>query len=308
MENATHKILIGPSSFAGLDSSPLERLTQAGYEIVPNPYGRKLTQQELLDLLPGVTGIIAGLEPLNRTVMEQSNLKVISRCGSGMSNVDLEAAEELGVVVQSTPMGPTIAVAELTLGAVLGLLRNIPQMNANLHACQWNKTIGGQLAGKKVAIVGYGRIGKQVARLFQAFGAIIWAVDPAIDQTENTVSVVSLEHALIHADIISLHCNGEQEIFGENEFAAMNPGMLLLNAARGGLINEKALVSALDQGVVKGAWLDTFASEPYTGPLTRYAQVILTPHVGSYTAEGRLSMEMESAENLLNAFTGLQNG
>nr|WP_319395148.1 phosphoglycerate dehydrogenase [uncultured Desulfobacter sp.] len=305
MENAKQKILIGPSSFAGLDSSPRERLIQAGYEIIPNPYGRKLTQQELLDLLPGVTGIIAGLEPLNRVVLEQSNLKVISRCGSGMSNVDLEAAEALDIRVRSTPMGPTIAVAELTLGVTLSLIRNIPQMNADLHAGQWNKTIGGQLAGKTVAIVGYGRIGKQVAQLFQAFGAIIWAVDPAVDPSENKVPVVSLEHALTHADIISLHCSGDEEILGENEFAAMNPGMLILNAARGGLINEQALIAALDQGVVKGAWVDTFSQEPYSGPLTRYDQVILTPHVGSYTAEGRLSMEMECAENLIEAFTDL---
>ena len=124
------KILIGPSSFAALDSSPMDRLLEEGYYVIDNPFKRKLTKSELIDLLSeGITGLIAGLEPLDREVLEGSRIKVISRCGSGLSNVDLQAAEELGIEVCFTPEGPTSAVAELSLGAMLSLLRMIPLMN-----------------------------------------------------------------------------------------------------------------------------------------------------------------------------------
>lgn len=117
-----HKILIGPSTFAALDSAPMDMLLQNGFEVVTNPFGRKLTKSELMQLLKGVTGLIAGLELLDRDVLENSELIVISRCGSGMSNLDLKATDEFGIKVFSTPDGPTSAVAELTLGALLTLL------------------------------------------------------------------------------------------------------------------------------------------------------------------------------------------
>jgi D-3-phosphoglycerate dehydrogenase len=157
------KILIGPSSFAALNYTPKQKLIDAGLQVIDNPFKRKLTKEELIKLLPGVIGVIAGLEPLDREVMEKSDLKVISRCGSGMSNVDEEAAQDLGVKVYSTPEAPVKAVAELTIGAMLSLLRSIPHMNDDLHAGGWSKKIGTQLHGKIVAIIGYGRIGSYVA-------------------------------------------------------------------------------------------------------------------------------------------------
>ena len=157
------KILIGSSSFAALNYTPKQKLIDAGLQVIDNPFKRKLTKEELIKLLPGVIGVIAGLEPLDREVMEKSDLKVISRCGSGMSNVDEEAAQDLGVKVYSTPEAPVKAVAELTIGAMLSLLRSIPHMNDDLHAAGWSKKIGTQLHGKIVAIIGYGRIGSYVA-------------------------------------------------------------------------------------------------------------------------------------------------
>lgn len=293
------KILIGTSSFAAINAAPMERLRREGFVVVNNPYGRKLTKEELIDLLPGVTGLIAGLETVDRSVMQQSNLRVISRCGVGMSNVDLNAARDLGIKVRYTPDAPTGAVAELTLGAMLSLVRMIPHMDQELHKGRWTKKIGIQLAGKTVAIIGFGRIGRMVASLLKPFDVRIIVVDPFFDESDSDFATCSLNEALSQADIISLHNSGDECMLGNRELELVKPGVFLLNSARGALIDEKALIVALKDGRVAGAWLDTFADEPYYGELTEYPQVILTPHVGSYTRECRLKMEMEAVENII---------
>jgi len=299
-EKNAEKILIGPSSFADLDPQPMERLKSEGYEVIDNPFRRRLTKTELLELLGrGITGLIAGLEPLDREVLTASQLKVVSRCGSGMSNVDQSAAAELGIEVRNTPDGPTSAVAELTVGAMLSLLRMIPEMDRGMHSGEWPKRIGLQLEGKTVAIIGMGRIGRRVAELLKPFRANIIAVDVCPDHLIENVTFCSMEEALLQADILTLHCSGEHCILGERELQQVKEGAYVLNAARGGLIDEEALAAALSNGKIDGVWLDTFSKEPYTGPLTKYSQVILTPHVGSYTRECRLNMEMESVENLI---------
>ena len=158
------KILLGPSTFSETDKAPLLKLLEMGFDIIENPFKRKLTKEELLKLLPGVIGIIAGLEPLDREVLEKSELKVISRCGSGLSNVDLDAAKELGIIVTNTPLAPVSAVAELTVGCLLILLRHIPQMDRALHHKKWSKMTGRQLSGMKVAVIGFGNIGQRVGQ------------------------------------------------------------------------------------------------------------------------------------------------
>ena len=296
------KILIGPSSFASIDRSPMDRLLEVGCEIIDNPFRRKLTKSELLALLNrGVTGLIAGLEPLDHDVLEKSTLKVISRCGSGLSNVDLVTAKELGIKVFSTPNAPVGAVAELTLGVMLSLLRMIQQMNNDLHEGKWAKRIGLQLEGKTVLIIGFGRIGRRVASLLAPFQTNILAVDPHLSRPVGSVPLVPIEEALPQADIVTIHCSGEGCIIGEKELRIIKCGALLLNAARGGLVDEHALSRAIDEGRIAGAWMDTFEREPYSGPLARYPQVILTPHVGSYTVECRRHMENEAVENLVSA-------
>jgi D-3-phosphoglycerate dehydrogenase len=297
----TSKILLGPSSFAETDKTPLIRLQEAGYEVIDNPYKRKLTKAELFELLtPDVIGIIAGLEPLDREVLQRSRLKVVSRVGSGMSNVDQQAARELGIAVRSTPNGPTEAVAELAIGALLSLLRMIPLMDRALHAGKWDKRIGVQLEGKTVAIVGYGRIGRRVAELLAPFRTRLLVVDPFLEQgAVPGVELLSLDEVLPLADIVSLHSSGEACLLGEREFSLLKKGAFLLNVARGGLVAEAALIAALDSGTVAGAWFDTFGAEPYSGPLCGRDNVVLTPHVGSYTLECRQGMENEAVDNLL---------
>lgn len=295
------KVLIGPSSFAEANQTPLVKLKEAGVEVISNPYGRKLTKDELCALLPGVVGHIAGLESLTRDVLEHSQLRVISRCGVGLSNVDVKAAADLGIAVRFTPDAPTTAVAELTIGAMISLMRLIPQMDRDLHGGRWVKQVGVQLEGKTVLIIGFGRIGRKVARLLRSFSVRLLAVDPACKGIVEGVQILPLAAGLPQADLISVHASGDDEIFGEEEFTLIKPGTFLLNAGRGGLVNESCLLRALDNGAVAGAWLDAYLCEPYRGPLIHCPQVILTPHIGSYSIECRPRMEMEAVENLLAA-------
>jgi D-3-phosphoglycerate dehydrogenase len=297
------KILIGPSSFGAVDSAPLEQLRASGFEVQTNPFGRKLTEEELIELLPGVVGLVAGLEPLTESVLKQSELRAISRSGVGMSNVDLDAAQRLGIAVRNTPDAPTVAVAELTLGAMLALLRQIVPMSVDLHAGRWTRHPGAQLEGRTVVVVGFGRVGRRVSALLLAFGAKVIAVDPHVQSTESPVELLSLDEALRRADVVTVHASGEQPVLGGPELQLLKPGAFVLNCGRGELIDEEALCAALQSGRVAGAWIDTFAEEPYSGPLTRYPQVLLTPHVGSFTVECRRRMEMEAVENLLDALS-----
>ena len=304
---ASRRILIGPSSFGKPDAAPLALLASNGLTVVPNPFGRKLTKAELLQLLPGMTGLIAGLEVLDREVLAQSDLKVISRCGAGMSNVDVEAAKERGVRVYSTPFGPTRAVAELTVGCLLALMRQAPLMDRAMRAGRWDKRVGHQLQGMRVLIAGYGRIGRLVGELLQPFGVELMVYDPLyVGAGAGLPRGVDLAAALPQADVITLHASGEGCLLGPAEFGQMKDGVFLLNAARGGLIDELALCQALDTGKVAGAWLDTFAEEPYKGRLLAYDQVLLTPHVASYTEEGRRQMELEAVTNLLEGLRVLE--
>lgn len=261
-----------------------------------------------MELLPGVAGLIAGLEPLDRTVLEESELRAISRCGAGMSNVDLDTARRLGIAVRNTPDAPTTAVAELTAAAMLALLRQIVPMNADLHDGRWTRLAGAQIEGKTVVVVGFGRVGRRVATLLLAFGARVIAVDPHVDRVDPPIERASLTDALPLADIVTLHASGDDTIVGKAELLRVKPGALVLNCGRGGLLDEGALCEALDSGHLAGAWIDAFRDEPYSGPLTRYPQVLLTPHIGSFTVECRRRMEMESVENLLEALESAGDG
>jgi D-3-phosphoglycerate dehydrogenase len=298
------RIAIGPSSFAEEDDAPLRRLKETGCEIVPNPFARRLTEAEIIAHLRGVDGLIAGLEPLNARVITSAapKLRAIARVGIGVDNVDFDAAAKHHVKVSSTPEGPTQAVAELTLAAMLALCRRLVPTDAALHRGEWKKIVGQGLDGATLLIIGYGRIGRRVTHLALPFGARVLVFDPFIS-AEALLGGVIHEHdlhtALSEADIVSLHAGAKDTLLGPAEFAAMRDGALLLNSARGELINEDALISALDSGKVAGAWLDAFWKEPYTGRLTNYGQMLLTPHVGTYTRQCRLSMESKAVENLL---------
>jgi D-3-phosphoglycerate dehydrogenase / 2-oxoglutarate reductase len=299
----SRKIIVATSTFGISDAAPLDKLKSSGFEIVSNLFGRKLSKDELRGILPGAVGIIAGLESLSREVLEGSELRVISRVGVGLSNVDLDAARELGIQVCSTPDAPTVSVAELTIGCMISLLRHVPELDRSLRRGNWQKKLGLQLEGKTILIIGFGRIGRRVAALLRSFNVRLVACDASLSGNIDGVELIELSEGLAQADIVTLHASGETEIIGEAQFALLKRGAFLLNVGRGGLINERALCRALDAGMVAGVWLDVFAEEPYTGPLLKYEQVILTPHIGSATAECREKMEMQAVDNLLQALT-----
>lgn len=300
-------VLLSVSSFGAAGDGPLRLLEAAGVNVVPNPHGRKLTEDEVAELIAGVDGVIAGTEPLNAAVLERAGrLRVISRVGVGLENVDLNAALRMGIVVRNTPEALTDAVAELTLGGILSVIRQIGRMDRDMHAGAWERQMGGLLRGKTVGIVGLGRIGRRLAELLHPFEVRLLAADRAPEPAvadQLGVRYVELDELLRESDVVTLHLPGlEDSLIGADEIALMRSGAILVNASRGGLVDEAALHAALADGRLAGAYLDTFASEPYDGPLRDLPTVLLTPHAGSYAAEARERMETEAAQNLLDAF------
>jgi len=300
------KIVITTSSFATYDRSPLDELEKNQIDYTINPYGRKLTKDEVIDLAKDADGLVAGTELLDGDVLEQlTNLKVISRCGAGLDTVDLEKTKELNIEVLFTPYGPTLAVAELTLGLILSLLRKITALDRELKLGLWEKKMGNQLKGKKTGILGFGRIGQKVAELLTPLGVEIAYYD--ICTIECAFNAMSKNELLSWADIITIHRPANPDgkpVIGEAELNLMKDNKWLINVSRGGMVDESALCSALKNGKLAGAALDVFENEPYEGPLCNMDNVILTPHIGSYAKEGRIQMEKDAVQNLID---GLQN-
>lgn len=296
-----NRIAITTSSFAQFSEEPLRLLQEAGIEYVINPFGRQLTEEEAIDLLNGCIGVAAGTEPLTARLIDAlPHLKIISRCGVGMDNVDMKAAMEKGIKVCNTPDGPTLAVAELTLAFALDMLRKVTQMNRELRADVWRKRMGNTLKGKKLGIIGFGRIGQAVAAIFTSLGVDVAFNDPVV--VSDIYRKMSVNELLSWADILSLHCSksgGECSLFTTDQLCSMKPGSWIINASRGGLVDEGALYDLLKSGHLAGAALDVFEREPYSGPLKELDNVILTPHIGSYARESRIQMEIDTIKNLI---------
>ena len=298
------KVFIATSSFGEDDPSVLKMLTDAGLAYTLNPYRRRLNEAEIVQgLVEGeYTGLLAGLEPLTRNALAQAKaLKVISRVGVGMDNVDQGAAKELGIKVFNTPGVLTDSVAELTLGLMLSALRKIPLMDRQIREGRWVKSMGALLKGKTVGIVGFGAIGQRVAELVLAFGAKVVFTD-VHEVIEAGAQQVPLAELIAQADIISFHSSGKECLVSDNEIARMKEGVILVNTARGSLIDEGALARGLSSGKIGAAALDVFCDEPYAGGLAELDTTVLTAHVGSYAREARVQMERMAVVNLINAF------
>lgn len=301
------RILITTSSFDIETNPSLQALRQAGMEVLVNPHGRRLTESEVAALLGAdIRGMIAGVEPLTRAVLAKAKgLKVISRCGIGLDSVDIAAADELGIKVSNTPGAPVTAVAELTVALILDLLRHVAQADRIIRQGQWKQVMGNLLAFQTVGIIGYGRIGRRVGELLRAFGATLLVHDKLAIDAPAYATCCSLGELLRRSDIVTLHVpfeSGLHHFLGQKELSSMKSGAMLVNTARGGLIDERALYDALAAGHLAGAALDTYENEPYAGPLSKLPQVVLTAHMGSYARESRIQMEQEAARNLV---TGL---
>ena len=302
-------VLISTSSFAEHSREPLDLLEARGIQYRLNAHGRKLKADEIASLVSDVDGLVAGTEPLTREVLQRApRLKAISRCGTGLDNVDLAAAAELGIQVRNTPAAHVDAVAELSLAAILSALRHISEADRAIRAGTWRKPMGRLLRGRTIGLLGLGRVGKRLIELLAPFGVTVLATDPHEDPAFATtygVRYVGLDELLEQSDVVSLHLPYSAEmhhLLDRSRLGRMRPGAVLVNCARGGLVDESALCDALRSGHLAGAHVDTFEQEPYQGPLTELANVTLSSHIGSYAVEGRIQMEREAVQNLLECF------
>ena len=304
----TKKVLASPSSIGQIASDPFDLLEANGYEVVKNPFGRKLTEEETINLAKDCIGIVAGVESLNAKVIDAlPNLKCISRVGVGMDSVNISHAESKGIKVLNTPNGPTRAVAELTLGLTLSLLRKIPNAHYDLRNKVWKKQTGNLLYEKKVGILGLGRIGRMTAEIFRALGNPVSGYDLFPNEEwakENSVEILDLKELLTTCDIITIHVPAKADgsaVITKEELDLLKDDAFLVNVSRGGVIDEDDLYEVLKSGKLSAVALDVFSQEPYSGPLCDVENVVLTPHIGSYAKEGKLRMEVDAAQNLINA-------
>lgn len=302
------KILIATTSFGEYSTAPLELLKVSGIDVKRNHLGRTLTAEEAVELGDGCIGIIAGTERYTREALSKfAHLKVISRCGAGLDTIDLDAVRQMGIAVESTPYGPTQAVAELTVGLILNLIRHVSLLSARLKQGIWEKQMGFLVGEMKIGILGLGRIGRRLAELLRAFDAAVVGCDIKPDHkwaADNSVTITDRENVIRSSDVLCLHLpyeKGLHHLIGKSELAMMKLGSYLVNPSRGGLVDEDALYHSLKSGHLRGAALDTFEREPYRGPLRELDNVILTPHIGSYGKAGRVNMERESVDNLISA-------
>lgn len=300
------KILISSRSFGKIDSGAIELLKNQGLEPIINPYGRKLNEQEILELINGSVGIIAGTEKITEKIISNADqLQVISRYGIGLDNVDLIAANKKSIIVYNTPEAPSVAVAELTLSLILNLLKKIGKVDRDIRNDKWKPEIGNLLTEKTVGIIGLGRIGKKVVQYLQPFHPKILAYEINPDEkfvANYKIDLVSLDTLLSTSDIITNHVPLTKEtrhLISKREFEKMKTNAVLINCARGGIVDENTLYESLKNKRIAGAAIDAFEDEPNTGKLKELDNIILTPHIGTYTVETRKNMEIETANNLI---------
>lgn len=286
------RLLVTPTSYGKNDPRLKTELEAQVGEVIYNPTGKPLTSAQVAELLPGIDGYIAGLDGIDASALKAADkLKVIARYGVGVDSVDLKVAMEMGIIVTNTPGANSASVAELALGLVLALARQIPEAVEAVHQGKWPRYAGLSLQGKTVGILGLGAIGKQLARRLAGFDCRVLAYDPYGDPAvakELHVELTSLDQVLEEADFVSLHLPLLPEtrcMVNEAFLSKTKKGSFLVNTSRGEVIDEDALLKALQSGHLKGVGLDAFAVEPPDpqNPLLLLPQVIATPHLGAQT-------------------------
>jgi D-3-phosphoglycerate dehydrogenase len=271
--------------------------------------------KELLKLIAGCEALIVRSETkVTREVIEAgAKLQVVGRAGSGVDNIDLDAATERGVLVVNAPTGNTFSAAEHTVALMLGLARRVPEADASLRAGRWERQrfLGVELRGRTLGLYGLGQVGSEVARRGRGLEMRVIACDPYVSQERAQAlgaELVTFEELLGQSDFISMHVRltpATQDRFGEAEFAAMKPGVRIINTSRGELIDEGALLRALDKGRVAGAAIDVFRQEPPgESPLFGHEGVIVTPHLGALTEEAQERVAVDVAEEVLAVLRG----
>lgn len=306
------RVLVTSNFFGDSDPRAHAILRETGAEIVYRN-DHPLTEDEIAGLIPGIDALIAGVEPITPRVMDQApGLRQISRVGVGYDSIDVPAARARGIQVTHTPDGPWPAVAELTVGLMIDLLRWVGPTDRDVKNGKWVRRIGRRLSKVTVGIVGVGRIGKAVIRhIANGFpGVRILANDLVPDTVfgdEFGIEWVDKERLYREADIISLHVpltRLTRNLIAAEQLAVMQPTSCLINTARGGMIDEPALAAALADKRLAGAAIDVFAREPYKGPLAEFDNCILTAHIAGNTFDCRARMEIDAATEIQRLLAG----
>ncbi len=274
-----------------------------------------LSATELIGILPGYEGLVVRSETkvTADVIRAGGRLHVIGRAGVGVDNIDLEAATLRGIAVVNAPTGNTVAAAEHAIALMLALARHVPQADASLKRGEWRRTefMGTEVRNKVLGVVGLGRVGSEVARRAAGFSMRLLGYDPFVtpDFARHLgVELVSMERLLEESDFITLNTaltDATKDLIGEKALAMVKPGVRLVNAARGGLVDESALLKALEEDRVAGAALDVFSQEPPgESPLLTHPRVVVTPHLGGSTAEAQAEVAREVAEQVLEVLAG----
>jgi D-3-phosphoglycerate dehydrogenase len=298
----------------GIDPAAVKRIRDAGYDVTE---AKGLAAPDLLTALRGVRGLVvrSATKVTAEVLAGAPDLKVVVRAGTGLDNVDRAAAESRGVIVLNTPNANSVSVAEITFAMLLGLERHIASAAADLRAGRWekNKYQGREIHGRTLGVIGFGRIGQEVANRARAFGMRVIAYDPAV--TSGPAGFEWVRHAdrdtlLRESDVVTLHVPFTEETrhsLAAREFALMKPDAVLVNASRGGVVDESALLAALNGGTLRAAAVDVFEKEPAPAdhPLLALPNVLPLPHLGASTGEAQRRAGMDAADALLEALATL---
>lgn len=309
-----YRVLVATRSFGSTSSKPWDVLTEAEVEVVKADMQGEITEARMIEMLQDIDGAIVGVVPMTARVLEKSpRLKVVSMHGVGVDHIDLEAASRLGIVIANCPGANDQAVADLAIGLMIAIARQIPRADRSLRQQQWGRHSGSELWGKTLGLIGYGRIGRGVAKRALGFDMQILVYDPYVlpEQVEfSEVKLTSFEEVIQSADFISLHAALTPEtraMIGESQLKLMKPSAYLINTARGGLVDETALYQALRDRRIAGAALDVFVDEPpLDSPLLQLENVVVTPHIGAHTQEAIERMGVMAAQNVILTLQGGQ--
>ena len=301
------RILVTPRSLTTSPPPALDRLREAGYEIVTATPGQMPDEAELMRLVPGCVGWLAGVEPVSeRVIAAADKLHVISRNGTGLDNLPLPALERRGIVAARAGGANAVGVAELTIGLMLAAARNIPASDAGIKAGDWPRHRGREISGARVGILGCGAVGRRVAEIVIAMGAKVIAHDPLRPDIAVTSHFrwADRPDVIRSADLLTLHCPPLREgaLIDAAALASMRPGAILVNTARASLVDEAAVLSALDNGHLATYATDVFETEPpATLHLAGHPRIVATSHIGGLTRESVERATELAVTNLLDA-------
>ena len=301
------RILVTPRSLTTSPPPALDRLREAGYEVVTATPGQMPDEAELMRLVPGCIGWLAGVEPVSeRVIAAADKLHVISRNGTGLDNLPLPALERRGIVAIRAGGANAVGVAELTIGLMLAAARSIPASDAGIKAGDWPRLRGREISGAVVGVVGCGAVGRRVAEIVIAMGAEVIAHDPMPPDLSATRHFrwADQEEVVRSADLLTLHCPPPRDgaLIDDAALASMRPGAILVNTARASLVDETAALNALDSGHLAIYATDVFETEPpATLRLAGHPRVIATSHIGGLTRESVERATELAVANLLDA-------